>query len=295
MAKNLDPKFTEKIAAWLNSKHEDESNVREGATILLQLNRNRGLYERVMRCPMRHIAKVEYELKKHLNYRLDGYSINDIVKMDEELTPIIKVAADKESEALNENASAEVLPIVTEKSEESEGQTVVKGKRPDHDNLPDNIKELWIINAERWKKIKAAYELLKTLNAPCDRYEHLKVLKESWYKYKEDMCKYDDFKSGEEGSEGDGKKALDENEKQMVNYAQSYISRYLPELKELVAQAKEENFSDDAKARLEDYRIKISNRVNILLKAGVVLSEERKQDLALCDIPTELEKEDAEG
>ncbi len=297
MAK-LDPKFTESMVAWLNSEHNTAENVMQGATLLLQLNRNKGLFMRISRNPLRCTDKVVYELKKHLNYRLQGYTIDDIVNLDKEITPQIEVADMETTKVLElnkvENAPTgdeDVIPII-----KTDGAVAVaNGKRPDHDHLPEDIQAIWPQNAERWKKIKATFELLKTLNAPCDRFEHLKVLKESWYKYREEMNRYDDYKSGDETPQDNGGHQLSELEQNEVDNAQSYISRNLPVLKELAMESREPDFSEESAQKLEDLRLRISNRVKTLLKYHVDISEERLQELESVDIATKLPEENAEG
>jgi len=291
MAK-LDPKFTEALVAWYKGDHSSDESIRKGAELLLQVNRNRVLYQQIVRTPQRMVKKLEYEIKKHIDIRLDGYSLDDVKKMAAEVLPHISAAADAEM-------SADSLPFIEEQEGKVYPEVKSLGKRPDHDKLPDDIKKIWDVNAERWKKIKATFELCKTLNAPCDLYEHLKILKEAWYSYKKDMARYDDFQGTMEEMVTFTKgKALPENEQQMVDYAQSYISRYLPQLKELAQEAKEPDFTDGQKAKLEDLRVKIQDRVNILLKAGVILSEQRKEDLTSVDVaivnPVE-DSSDAEG
>lgn len=283
---NYDPKVTEGMVAWLRSDHTDDENIRKGAELLLRVNRNRGLYERICRYPKGGLKKLEYEIQKHVNIRLQGYSFDDIQKLDHEITPDIKFAVERCAIHQEENnmPESEVLPHFEKPNDEhwTEQTFPITGKRPDHDNLPEEIQAIWPKNAERWKKIKETYNLLLTLNAPCDRFEHLQLLKELWYKYREDMCRYDDFKAGTADSEEPKKKELSDKDKQDIDYAQSYISRNLPVLLELKAAAKEPDFAEQEK--LEDLREKVQNRVNSLLKLGVVLSNLRKADLLSVDI-----------
>lgn len=291
MAK-YDPKVTEGMVAWLRSDHTDDESIRRGAELLLRVNRNKGLFERICRYPKGGLKKLEYEIKKHVNIRLQGYSFEDIQELDKEVTPQVQVAVD----AADGKPDGEIPVIREAKAEGDTGCVIVTGKRPDHDQLPEDIQAIWPENAERWKKIKETYNLLLTLNAPCDRFEHLQLLKETWYKYREQMCRYDEFKAdGNVISDGNGKPERSEQEQQMVDYAQSYLSRYLPQLLELADAAKEPDFSEDQKTRLEDLRVKIQDRVNILLKAGVILSDDRKADLTKCDIRFDLPQDNAEG
>lgn len=290
MAK-LDQKFTEELVAWLRSEHTDDESIRKGAMLLLRVNRNQGLYQRICRQPQRGLAKLEYEIRKHVNYRLEGYTIEDIENLDREITPVVKVAVDAVEEKGDESLQPHVQEVDGDYGES--GTVVVSGKRPDHDSLPDDIKTLWDKNAERWKKIKEAYNLLLTLEAPCDRFEHLKLLKETWYKYREDMCRYDDFKAENADEDGDKKPEISEEDKKAIDVDQAYISRNLPVLMGLVMESREPDFANEEK--LEGLRAKIQERVFALLKHGVVLSENRKADLVKCDISFDLPAENAEG
>ena len=160
MAK-LDPKFTEALMAWYKGDHSSDESIRKGAELLLQLNRNRVLYQQILRTPQRMLKKLEYEIKKHIDIRLDGYSLDDVKKMAAAVMPHVSAAAGVELKDDN-------LPFIEGQEDAIYPQVKSIGKRPDHDSLPEDIKKLWEVNAERWKKIKATFELCKTLNAPCD-------------------------------------------------------------------------------------------------------------------------------
>ena len=287
---NFDPKITEGMVAWLRGDHSSGESIKKGAELLLRVNRNRGLYERICRNPKAGVKKLEYEISKHLNYRLQGYTIQDIENLDKEIVPQVQAAVDAA-----ENAADGEVPVVQESKDDGDtGCVVVKGMRPDHGSLPEDIKAIWPANAERWKKIKETFNLLLSLNAPCDRFEHLQLLKETWYKYKDEMCRYDDFRGTmDELVTVVNGKDISEKDQQDIDYAQSYISRYLPVLMDLVAAAKDPEFTDQEK--LEGLREKIQNRVFTLLKLGVVLSDQRKADLVSCDIAIILPQDNAQG
>lgn len=289
---NYDPKITEGMVAWLRSDHTDEESIRKGAELLLRVNRNRGLYERICRYPRGGLKKLEYELQKHVNIRLQGYTIQDIENLDKEVMPQVQVAVDAA-----EGADDEEIPVVKVFADDGDtGCVVVKGKRPDHDQLPEEIQAIWAKNAERWKKIKETYNLLLTLNAPCDRFEHLQLLKELWYKYRQDMCRYDDFRGTMDEMVTLNKgRQLTEDEQKDVDVAQSYISRCLPVLQELVLESREPDFPEEKIVKLEDLRSKIQARVTSLLMLNVMLSDQRKADLMKCDISLELPQDDAQG
>ena len=296
---NYDPKVTEGMVAWLRSDHTDDESIRKGAELLLRVNRNRGLYERILRYPEGGLKKLEYEIQKHVNIRLQGYSFEDIQNLDSEITPVVKTAveeADRVEQMVKVDFGGSSVEVLAFPSGDESLMKAVTGKRPDHDQLPEEIQAIWPKNAERWKKIKETYNLLLTLNAPCDRFEHLQLLKELWYKYREDMCRYDDFRGtmDEKVTLIKGRQ-LTEDEQKDVDVAQSYLSRNLPVLQELVLESREPDFPEEKIVKLEDLRSKIQERVVKLLQLNVMLSDQRKADLQKCDISTELPQDDAQG
>ena len=285
----IDPKFTEQIARWLEGEHSTQEQIEAGAQLLLSLNRDGAMYQRIMRCPQRELKFLEYKLRRFLQLRQDGQTIKDVIRLNDEIIPVLKTVTDKEP--LPVEGQAVILPV-----EEPVGsdQYVRKGIRPDHDKLPASIQAIWPANAERWKKIKEAYETCKQLTEPCDRYEYLKVLKETWYKYKQEMARYDDYRlTADGGSEGEG--AADqtpaltpEQEKELKN-ADSYISKNMPQLQQLVSASKEEEFNEEQIKSLENLRQRIQQRVDVLLKYGRTLTEERSEQLKQCDIKLTLD------
>lgn len=288
----IDPKFTEQIARWLDSEHTSREQIMAGAQLLLSLNRDHGMFQRIMHRPERMLSFLEYKLRRFLQIRKDGQTIRDVIKLDNEITPHLQAVIN--SEPIPVEGGAELLPV--EQPAEKDGGNemyIRKGIRPDHDQLPDNIKAIWPANAERWKKIKEAFETCKSLTEPCDRYEYLKVLKDTWYKYKQEMARYDDFRLTDgnatvpDGSPS-GVMLTPEQEKELGN-ADSYISKNMPHMQQLVAAAKEEDFNEEQKKQLESLRKRIQQRVDVLLKYGRTLTDERREQLLQCDIKVTLE------
>lgn len=274
----IDQKFTEQIAKWLQSDHESTEKIQEGAMLLLQLNRDSAMHQRILRGQKRMLSFLEYKLRRFLQLRQDGQTIKDVVKIDREIVPQIQVAVETEPAVEEE---AETLPL--EQPAQNDGDTgcyIRKGIRPDHENLPEKIQSLWAKNAERWKKIKEAYETLKALEEPCDRYEYLKILKETWYTYKEDMARYDEYQlTGELQDDGSAGVSLSpEDEKELTN-ADSYISKNLQRLTTLVSSSEEDGFTEDERKDMEDLRTRIQQRVDVLLKHGRSFTDERREQL----------------
>lgn len=289
----IDPKFTEQIARWLDSEHTSREQIMAGAQLLLSLNRDHGMFQRIMHRPERMLSFLEYKLRRFLQIRKDGQTIRDVIKLDNEITPHLQAVIN--SEPIPVEGGAELLPV--EQPAEKDGGNemyIRKGIRPDHDQLPDIIKAIWPANAERWKKIKEAFETCKSLTEPCDRYEYLKVLKDTWYKYKQEMARYDDFRLTDDGgTEGDAAadqtQALTPEQEKELGNADSYISKNMPQMQQLVAAAKEEDFNEEQKKQLESLRKRIQQRVDVLLKYGRTLTDERREQLLQCDIKVTLE------
>lgn len=283
----IDPKFTEKIALWLQGDHKSDEKIKEGAMLLLQLNRDQSMYQRILRRPQHELKFLEYKLQRFLKLRNDGKTVSDVVKLDQEITPEIKLAVT--SDALASDVGK--LPVVVPAKHDGDtGCVVRKGIRPDHDKLPANIQAIWTKNAERWKKIKEAFEACKQLTAPCDRYEYLKVLKETWYKYKDEMARYDDFRltadgvSNGEGATDQAPSLTPELEKELAN-ADSYISKNLPQLSADIRDAmKAGNYSEEYARKIASRIERLQQRVNVLIKYGRTFTPERQEQLHFCSI-----------
>lgn len=288
----IDPKFTEKIARWLDSEHTTTEQIETGAQLLLSLNRDGAMYQRIMRRPQRELKFLEYKLQRFLRLRQDGQTIRDVVKLNDEIMPALETVTDKEPLPTEEQ---DLLLPVLQPDEQNGGneQYVRKGIRPDHEKLPAEIQAIWPANAERWKKIKEAYETCKQLTEPCDRYEYLKVLKDTWYKYKQEMARYDDYQlTADGGSEGEG--AADqtpaltpEQEKQVAN-ARSYISKNLQDLLSIHSRIEGNVANDQDRQEFQKKQAKVKERVDLLLSLNQPIGDEIKGILKEVEINTDV-------
>lgn len=242
----IDNELTKEIQTFIAIEEKTEQDIRKAAETLLRINRNRALNQLINRNPKRYEKKVVYELNKHLAYRLDGLTLQEVRKMDKEVTAKVdtliaegKPEEDGDEEQADDNAD-----------------TPKRGRRADHDTLPAEIQALWTRNAERWKKIKEARATVETLDMACDRYEYLKFMKEAYTAYKTDMERYDTYKADEADDDGTIN----------VHSARAYISKNRSRYERLAADA------DKAEQRAE-LREKMQQRVDIVLNAGEALSE----------------------
>lgn len=204
----MDHQFTKKIQDWLNAKHETDADIKQGADMLFRLNRNRFYHARACKQPKVYRSNIEYELGKFLKIRLAGMTIEEVRQMNETVMPEAQ-AIINEGAPIDTTGSTEKTTDETSKndadsntddaelpSSEGDGVAVIrKGKRKDHAFLPQNVADLWDINAKRYKEIKSTYETLKSMEdkEPCDRYEYLKILSDLDKKYRADMLTYDSY------------------------------------------------------------------------------------------------------
>lgn len=266
-----DTKFTERIQAWFSAEHTDD-NIREGAMLLLQLNNNRHLYQQIILRPQTMLEHLKYELQKHLGYRLKGMTLDEVSHFDHLVTPVLQAAVDKAEEADQADAAAAphlLLAEVDDIDAVTPAALIARGKRADHDQLPDDIKEIWESNAALWKQIKQLFASCQAYTLSCDRFEGLNAandgfkkmllsLKTMYYAYKQNMDTYDHAKPGE--SEGGATEAqrpvVTANQ---VGNARSYITKNLDKLIQLMA--------DGNTDKAAELRAKVQQRVDILLSA----------------------------
>lgn len=267
-----DPKFTEKLKKWFDCEHTD-ANIREGALLLLQMNNNRHLYQLINFDPQGKLELLKYELQKHLNYRIEGMTIDDVRNYDKAVTPVLQTAVDKTSEADKiAKQLAPHLPVVESENLDSivPSAIVAKGKRADHDQLPDNIQAIWENNCDLWKKIKEHFEACKAYDMSCDRYEGLHAadedfkrmlltLKEEYYAYKQAMDVYDHAQPGDAEKQPAEEQPEAAITSKQIGNARSYITKNLDQLIGLT----EAGNTDKADA----LRAKVNERVQLLITA----------------------------
>lgn len=239
----LDAKLTKKIQAWLGAPKE-ERDLRTGAELLLRLNRNRWLYQQILRRGL--WSKLEYELSKHLRIRLDGLTRDDVARMEVHVLPRIKKS------------------VVAQ----------FRGKRPDHDSLPEKIQKLYEDNGTRYERMKQAYnDLLGMMQAePCDRYELLKGLSELDDNYRAAWAEYDAYNPSSSSEPEHEEKAPAAPTAAQVSAARKYLSTNAPKLRAAVDAGEEE----EAAA----LRGKMQERIALILLAGEGFKDDFRQKLA---------------
>lgn len=218
--------------------------------MLLQLNRNRILHQNIIRRGVRMMPKLEYELKKHLRIRDDGKTLHEVVAMEKVMMPAVE-------------------QLVTKPEAEH------AGKRADHDELPEEVQQLWDGNFERYTKIKALFEELKAMEKmqPCDRYEKLKLLDEAEKAYREALSAYDSYVKEDNFPSKIEEQPVDPAElATQIGNARKYISEGKGKLKKLIDEGNE--------AKAATLREKIVERVRTIQQAGAPISDDTLAELS---------------
>ena len=251
----MDKAFTQDIADWLETPRE-ERDVRKGAELLLRINGNRHIYQLAMIRPETAHDHVEADLKKFLRIRLDGHTMESVRQMDSELIPkvqnIITTRQDESEDAPEE--TDDIAPAH-------------RGKRSDHNELPEEIRAIYERGGELFEKIKQIFtELQQMENAPaCDRYEKLKVLKPLVKEYTDGWERYDNYNS--DMSQEEAVEAVDEapepgNEAKRVAAARKFLSTHVAKLETLL---QAETIDE---AEVENERRQIAERMAFIAETG---------------------------
>ena len=173
-----DNKFTELIKQWLDTP-ADERDYTVGALYLLKLSGNQIMYRNIMANPSRKAEFIEYNIRKYYNFRVQALTHAQVEEMQKQVDVIAQ-----------EHFSLE---------EESPAKDFKKGKREDHDSLPDEIQALYVENlsiVQRMREVHLKLRSLSTDNATCpdsERYPFLKELIELDKRLHSNWEQYDHF------------------------------------------------------------------------------------------------------
>lgn len=155
----MDHKFTEQIKKWLETP-EDERDYSVGALYLLKLSGNQILYKNIVAALDKRHDVIEYQLQKYYNFRVQALTHAQVEEMAAQVETIV----------------AEHIPLAATADEQPQ-----KGKRPDHDTLPDEIKAKYVENLSLLQRMRELHLRLRSLsldNSPCPDSERYPFLKE---------------------------------------------------------------------------------------------------------------------
>ena len=194
---NQDPKFTEKLQAWLNTP-DKEKDYAEGAILLLQLSGNQIMYRNISVNPRGKAEFITGKLQHYLKFRLQQLTHKEVVEMQKKVEVIVKETVKPDEEFADFKA----------------------GKRADHDQLPEEVQALYVENLDivhRMREVHLQLRKLSLENATCpdsERYSFLKELIALDKKLHENWDTYDHFVVGQDqGQKKEQKKKQEEKPK----------------------------------------------------------------------------------
>lgn len=274
----MDKEFTESLKRWLETPRE-ERDVREGAELLLRINGNRHIYNLAMNRPEAAHDHVEYDLKKFLQIRLDGHTVESIREMEHELLPKVRSLIpppEEETESeLSEDDTVEETPTAP---------NVHRGRRPDHDEVPEHIRAIYDRGGELYEKIRRTFTELQDLEKapPCDRYEKIKILEALYEEYIAGWDEYDAYGTADE-DEDTTEPEDPGNEVKRVSAARKFISTHVAKLEQLL------KTEEPAPDEIEEERRQITERINLIVETGGSFKPDfaqRLRDIGV-EMPTE--------
>lgn len=242
----MNEEFTKQVQDWLNTAADERDNA-QGALLLLKLTGNQIMYRNLMANPKRNAQFIEYQLQKRLNFRLAKLTHEQVEQMQSQ----VDVIAQRRH---------------LEPKQESPADEFKKGKRADHENLPDEIQALYVENLGVLQKMRELHLRLRNLSTEenpardCDRYPFLKELIELDKRLHAKWEQYDHFT----GADGEAVMTADarEESKKAVRWINLAKGRY----------AKKP--SEELKSQILDYYGKVINPTdkltNDLKKLGIL-------------------------
>ena len=250
----LDQEFTNDIQKWLDCPRE-QRDLAQGALMLLRLNRNRFLHAHIIR----HYdeERLEKELTKHLRIRLKGLTQRQVAEMEQREMPRIQRTIEQGG------------PAPSSEKEEGEKPAHHRGKRADHDTLPEEVQAIYEKNGDIFRKMKQLFETLKKMenDQPCDRHEYLSILVSLDEQYRENWAEYDSWQPSDATEEEPKKNDAPVTAKQ-ISAARKYLSLNRQKLAALTGEGH------------DILREKMQRRVDLILSAGESFDPTYQAELA---------------
>lgn len=172
----MDHNFTAQIKAWLDTP-ERQRDYAAGAVMLLRLSGNKVMYSNLVANLDSRRQFVEYQLQKYYNFRVQAFTHDQVMEMSAQVE---RIAADHLS--LAEQAAA-----------------APRGRRADHDDLPDEVKALYVENLSVLRRMRELHMKLRSLSldqATCpdsERYPFLAELIKLDKQYHANWERYDHY------------------------------------------------------------------------------------------------------
>ena len=172
--------LTDNIRQWLDTPSA-ERDLKAGAELLLRVSRNRILYNNIIRALPQRATLLEHHLRKILNTRLVNTTREEVRKM---MVQVDDIAARHGLSGQTTRTSFQ------------------NGKRADHDSLPEDVKQLYVENADIMRRMRDTHTRLRMINpsnSTCpdsDRYPLAKALIGYDRRYRDNWNRYDHYVKG---------------------------------------------------------------------------------------------------
>ncbi len=176
----MDTKLTQRMQDWLETKPADRS-LEEGAELVLKLTGNQFMHRNIM--VRKDFKMIEYQLRKYLPKRLQEVTHEEVERMSKEAA---KIAEEHHLDTIRKSAKT---PPEERK----------KGKREDHDQLPEEIQALYAENLTLLHRMRECHlQARKIANATkpcsdCDIYPFVKELIELDKRLHSNWKAYDEY------------------------------------------------------------------------------------------------------
>ena len=176
----MDTKLTQRIQDWLEAKPQDRS-LDEGAELVLKLTGNRFLHRNIL--VRKDYKMIEYQLRKYLPQRLRQVTHEEVERMTKEAD---KIAEEHHLDTIR-------------KSAKTPPEEWKKGKREDHDSLPEDIQARYAENLTILHRMRECHLQARKIAqskkpcTDCDIYPFVKELIELDKRYHANWQAYDEY------------------------------------------------------------------------------------------------------
>lgn len=186
----MDERFNLKLRSWLD---DDNRTTEEGCLLLLQMEGNQIHYRNLLRYPDKKklMSYLVSELNQRLTVRLAKVTHSEVVKMEQQAEAIIKNHFAYRETPQNGGSDG------TKKGTSDE--EFRKGKRDDHDQLPEEIQARYVENLSLLQRMREVHLKLRSMSledVSCpdsERYPFLKELIELDKQLHENWDVYDHY------------------------------------------------------------------------------------------------------
>lgn len=241
---------------------EKEIDLDKSALLLLRFNKNRILYDNIIKRKL--YGKLKYEAGKTFDLYCARLGINpDSFKED----PAAEMVAQEKQ--------FQSIPPVEELEK-------TRGIRADHDALPENIRQLFTQNSELFLRMRKLHEALKTMDGAkaCDRFPYIREFLELDDAVIKNWEMYDAYKP-----EDNTHANVDKNvtvDKEATNTTQVIDAKRISANRKYISDNKDKlaKLSAEQSPKAEELRAKIQLRVSELLTAGAGISDDQLSELA---------------